>query len=684
MILMFLLWLNLLICPIIGIFLLLRRTYPVATSLIVCFLFFISGISYFEILTFNYQDQILIFQKYTLIFEACATICSYFYTKTIFRNISEIYKGIGFWLAIVCSVILLGFTIVIPSENIYFSPNYAEEHILFLTKQGFFVYLVFMVYLVFGLVQLERTFSGLHQLQRWGIKLEVIGSGLLLAAFAFYFSQDLLYRSLNTNYLGLRSVVVLLGLGLLVYSRLTRGGSSKLALSRGIAHRSFVLLIVGGYLVLLGIIGEGLRYLNVADVQLVFFILLFLGGFGLAVVFLSEKLRRKLKVILHKNFFQSKYDYREQWEMFATRVSTSATLSEIQSAILDLFCEILACKGAGFYLREPESNTYLLATTFNFRRDWRPFPAIDQMIRKLQRRDWIVNLTENNPELEGSLVESFTDVKASLVIPLHFDEELEGFIVLGEQINTGEELTYEDYDLLRMLARQTISIIQGLRLSDQLTAARELAAIGRVSTFVLHDLKNQVSGLSLMLDNAGEYIDNPQFQEDMLETVSNTVDNMKGLIARLKNLKEKPQLILAPVDLKQVIEDAVETSGGEIEMSGETARIFADEEEIYKVILNLLLNAKEASNAEIPVRIDYGQRGKQAFIHVTDKGCGMDADFIQNRLFKPFETTKKYGFGIGLYQCKQIIESHQGNISVTSKEGDGTRFSVFLPLAPEI
>jgi len=187
-----------------------------------------------------------------------------------------------------------------------------------------------------------------------------------------------------------------------------------------------------------------------------------------------------------------------------------------------------------------------------------------------------------------------------------------------------------------------------------------------------------------MLDNAGEYIDNPQFQEDMLETVSNTVDNMKGLIARLKNLKEKPQLILAPVDLKQVIEDAVETSGGEIEMSGETARIFADEEEIYKVILNLLLNAKEASNAEIPVRIDYGQRGKQAFIHVTDKGCGMDADFIQNRLFKPFETTKKYGFGIGLYQCKQIIESHQGNISVTSKEGDGTRFSVFLPLAPEI
>jgi len=170
----------------------------------------------------------------------------------------------------------------------------------------------------------------------------------------------------------------------------------------------------------------------------------------------------------------------------------------------------------------------------------------------------------------------------------------------------------------------------------------------------------------------------------MLDTVSNTVNNIKGLIARLKNLKEKPQLILAPVDLEKVIFDAMETAGGEIVAEGQPARIIADEEEIYKVVLNLLLNAKEASPVANSVRIDFGQGDGQAYIHIMDKGCGMSGDFVQTRLFKPFETTKMHGFGIGLYQCKQIIEFHEGKIIVESQEGRGTKFSVFLPLALEI
>ena len=184
---------------------------------------------------------------------------------------------------------------------------------------------------------------------------------------------------------------------------------------------------------------------------------------------------RKLKVILHKNFYQSKYDYQEQWKKFAERMTSGLALSDIQSAILDLFCESLACKGAALYLYDYESKTYAYASSFNSRRDWRPFSEEDPLIVSLKQKEWIINLRENHPEFVNSLIESFDDIGAFLVIPLFFDEDLAGFIVLGEQIDADEILTYEDYDLLRMLARQTIATVQGLRLSEQLTTSRELA-----------------------------------------------------------------------------------------------------------------------------------------------------------------------------------------------------------------
>jgi putative PEP-CTERM system histidine kinase len=295
--------------------------------------------------------------------------------------------------------------------------------------------------------------------------------------------------------------------------------------------------------------------------------------------------------------------------------------------------------------------------------------------------EWIINLRERHHDFSGSLVESLAADGAFLIVPLFFDEELEGFIVLAEQIDSGEELTYEDYDLLKMLARQSIATVQGLRLSEQLSTARELAAIGKVSTFVLHDLKNQVSGLSLMLDNARDYIDDPEFQEDMLETVGNTVKNMKGLIARLKNVKEKPELVIAAVDLDKIVNDAVETAAAAFEVDGESIQVAVDEEEIYKVILNLLVNAVEATAQGRAVQVTYGRRNHYAFVEVKDFGCGMSSDFMAEKLFKPFETTKKHGFGIGLYQCKQIVESHGGCIDVESKESVGTTFILNLPLA---
>ncbi len=675
------LWSNVLICPLVAIILLMRGKRIVSNQLLFVSLFFISALVFVDFQTLRFPEQLFVWRRYGLILETLVVFCCYYHTKTAFRDNSEIYKGIGFWISIFVAISLLMFISFSPLENIIFSPDFADEQIVYLTKKGFFVYLLLMIYLVFGLVQLERTLAGSHQLQRWNIKPVALSSGLLLATFAIYFSHSLLYRSINMNYLSIRSIAIFIAVIFSGYAYTRRQHGAKLALSRGIAHRSFVLLIVGGYLILLGAVGEGLRYLNIENAKPLFYLVLLVGSLGLAVIFLSEKLRRRLKVQLHKNFYQSKYDYQEQWRNFADRVTAGSTLVDIQVSLLDLFCDSLACKGGAFYLHDYETDSYVFTAAFNFRRDWRPFYPDDPLVIELKHKNWIVNLKDDHLELNDSLIESVADFGAFLVVPLVFDDELVGFIVLSEQINPDEKLTYEDYDLLRMLARQAIATIQGLRLSEQLSTARELAAIGKVSTFVLHDLKNQVSGLSLMLDNAHEYIDDPEFQQDMLETVGNTVINMKGLIARLKNIKEKPELVIASVEIDKIINDAIGTAGGNIEVTGESLLVAVDEEEIYKVVLNLLVNAVEATQPSLPVKVSYGQRDCFAFIRVMDSGCGMSAQFIEERLFKPFETTKKHGFGIGLYQSKQIIVAHGGDIEVTSNEGQGTEFVILLPLA---
>jgi hypothetical protein len=235
---------------------------------------------------------------------------------------------------------------------------------------------------------------------------------------------------------------------------------------------------------------------------------------------------------------------------------------------------------------------------------------------------------------------------------------------------------------MKVLASQATAVVLSLKLSEQLSTAQEMAAIGRVSTFVIHDLKNHVSNLSLMMDNAHDHIDNPEFQADMLETLDETVGKMKGLIARLKNIKEKRQLNLVPHDLAEVVRQGVKNAGSpEMLVVKDRVPVCIDAAEIEKVVHNLLLNAYEADSKQDAIVVEVGKKNGTAFFEVTDHGCGMSEDYIQNRLFRPFQSTKWHGFGIGLYQCRHIVESHGGTIEVSSNQGQGSTFRVNLPLA---
>jgi hypothetical protein len=258
---------------------------------------------------------------------------------------------------------------------------------------------------------------------------------------------------------------------------------------------------------------------------------------------------------------------------------------------------------------------------------------------------------------------------------------LEGFIALGAAINPEESLIYEDYDLMRVLASQATSALLSLKLSSQLYTAQEMAAIGKVSTFILHDLKNHVTNLSLILSNARDYIDNPEFQNEMLENLSGTLLRMKNLILRLQKIGDKSSLVPSACELHDIARRAVQLAGLPAGIvKGENVSICVDRDEMEKVIINLLVNAIEAGAPTDTLRLEIGCN-ERPFFKVIDQGCGMTTEFIRERLFRPFSSTKPKGFGIGLYQCRQIVEAHKGQIDVLSTPGEGTTFTVWLPKA---
>jgi putative PEP-CTERM system histidine kinase len=264
------------------------------------------------------------------------------------------------------------------------------------------------------------------------------------------------------------------------------------------------------------------------------------------------------------------------------------------------------------------------------------------------------------------------------VVPLFGGEQLKGFIVLGQPINNKEVYIYEDYDLMKTIARQAYLAIMHQRLSEQVAHTREIEAIGNVAAFVAHDLKNLVSNLSLIVENAARYIHNPDFQKDMLTSLGNTVVKMQTLISRLKNLGDQYHFNQQPVNLLELAERTAHlVVGSRVTVSGTAEIVCVDENEIQKVILNLVMNGIEASVPHEPVAIEVGCTNVP-FIKIIDRGCGMTARFLRTDLFKPFRTTKKQGLGIGLYQCRQIVEAHGGRIEVNSEEGRGSAFTVWF------
>ncbi|MCM0083394.1 PEP-CTERM system histidine kinase PrsK [Geomonas sp. Red32] len=586
--------------------------------------------------------------------------------------------GRGGWLLFAVSGLLLLVPVVLTPQELFYAPDFPAERILFLTDRGYLFYVAILVFLVAALMNFESTLLHASPDALWRVKLDIVALGSMLAVLVFYYSNALLQRTLNMELVPLRALLFMLGAGLVLYSRAERRGAVKIRVSQRILLRSAALAAVVGYLVLLGALGEGLRYFGDQFPRVLTMALGFISGMLLLLVLLSNRLKREVKVFFHKNFYQSKYDYRTQWLAITERLATAGSGENLLKRILSAYCEIFGVRGAAIYLHQEECGWFCATGILDLEGAEESLADNNPLLAYLRGKRWVFYSGDDNPEILAANRSFIDRHRISFVIPLFEGEALIGFIALGERMVPDERYRYEDFDLMKAIGRQVSISIQQQRLSEQLTQARAMEAAGSLATFVIHDLKNLTSTVSLIVDNAGDHIDNPDFQRDMLESLGRTSQKMQDLIGRLSNLEEMEYYRLRPVDLLALVERSASLLQAPIAIRGDRHTAMADEEELQKVLLNLFLNGIEASERGAQITAEVGHDGAP-YIKVIDRGCGMSPRFIRSELFTPFRSTKLKGLGIGMYQCRQIVAAHGGRLEVSSVEGVGTEFTVWLP-----
>jgi putative PEP-CTERM system histidine kinase len=270
-------------------------------------------------------------------------------------------------------------------------------------------------------------------------------------------------------------------------------------------------------------------------------------------------------------------------------------------------------------------------------------------------------------------------------VPLIHFERLVGVVVLERPL-VDRMLDWEDFDLLRLAGRQVASYLAEARGQEELLDAKRFDEFNRRFAFIMHDIKNLVSQLTLVARNAERHADNPQFREDMVATLKNSVVKMNDLLARLSQHNRGRTDEPRPVSLRGIA-DAIAANkrgGHPIAVEGRADLLaLADPLRLEQAIAHLVQNAIDASAADVPVTISIERRESDAILTISDRGTGMSAEFIRNRLFRPFASTKESGFGIGAYEARALIAAMNGRVEVASWEGRGSRFSIILPAITE-
>ena len=536
------------------------------------------------------------------------------------------------------------------------------------------------------LVLLEQLYRNMDVKTKWAFWPLLIGIGTATVFDFVLFAQAVMVNQLDFSFWYARGFVMAIGMPfILVSTRRIKNWSVNVFVSRDVVFYSSMLLISGFYLLLLAFAGYVINYFGGAWGDVVSIAFVILGGTVLAALLVTENLRREVKVFITKHFFANKYDYRFEWLKSIDQLSNSKSDNYYQTAT-QIICSSLNIE-QGALVSKASIGTYKLSYQQGLDIENRQLHHLSIVDQYCQQHGWIIDVREY-ANIENSYPELTLDIEfcrsqqIDIIIPIFKNDCVCGFFLLA--LPQGRSLlNWEDRDLLFAISKQLSNYMSLNEANDSLAESKQFDAFHRMSAFLVHDLKNIQAQLSLINANAKRHRDNPAFIDDVFETIDSATKRLDKVLNQLRNKQvaesSKKRVSVNQLMAKVAKQRNVATPKVTLEVSVEI-EIVIDQETFYSVLNHLVQNAQEATGSEGWVKIKAELIANNLNIAVLDNGCGMSGDFIKNRLFRPFDTTKgNAGMGIGVYEAKQFIESIGGTMQVTSFENEGSTFQLTIP-----
>jgi putative PEP-CTERM system histidine kinase len=413
----------------------------------------------------------------------------------------------------------------------------------------------------------------------------------------------------------------------------------------------------------------------------------------LTLILLSDRVRLRTRRFIRRHFQRPFYDYRTVWRKFTQSTARRVERGDLCGEIVKVISEIFQALSVTVWLIEEGAGKLGLAASTSLTearaRDLELDAAeTEQSMAVLTTHSDPIDLDASTEKWAVALrrlqPDDFGKGGNRVCVPLVAGGELLGVMMLGDRVS-GERFSLQDLDLLKSIGDQVAANLLNIKLSQRLSQGKQLEAFQAMSAFFVHDLKNTASTLSLMLQNLPIHFNDPQFREDALRGISKTVSHINDLIKRLSLLRQEISIQPIETDLNTMASEALKClqASPMVELVKEfrpLPKIRLDPAQIQNVVVNLVLNARDAINARGQIRVETVRQNGWVILSVSDSGCGMEPEFIQHSLFRPFQTTKKQGIGIGMFQCKMIVEAHHGKIEVQSELNKGTTFRILLPV----
>ena len=605
-----------------------------------------------------------------------------------------------FWtLYYACQILILALFIkqIFAGQLVEWVTGILDQPVIIINKQNALLFVNILVACAAALLCFDATLRKVESSQLEALKLIFIAFLGLIVYFS-YVSVDILTSSyVSRSLLFAGAAVIFSALSLLAYSFARYPiWEIKISVSRRIV---FGCLSASALIIYLAISGSVLDILRLVQPHRLDILLPFTGFFlvaALLATYLSPSVKTAAASFITRNFFRNKYDYRDLWMKFSQRSSGSLNLTELLPKVTELIAEAMFVRQVAVWLRSPNSESFALAHCF----DRATVDGTGSFALRLNRPPKTESLgvihqvpKQKSTESAGDFVvdnlEALKRLAIARLVAVTNGSDILALLGVGEELG-GKEPSSEDDRLLSSISNQIGHLIVNHKLSEELLLSREWESFNRFASFVVHDLKNLATLQSMTLENSKRFSANPEFIADAFATFQQTTDKMINLIASLSVQRGQFSLKQQPVNILEVIASTFDDlkleqrNGLKIVTAfppkEKTPIISGDRELLQKAFTNLLLNAIQSlpkGKGAVEVTVSEPHQGRITAA-IKDTGCGISSDQLES-LFRPFQSTKKHGTGIGLCHTRSIIEVHGGQIRIESQVNAGTKVEVELP-----